>query len=189
MNIFFLDRDPVAAAKMHCDKHLSKMCIEYAQLLSTAHRVVDGVVTSVPSKSGRRMIHRHIHPDQDKNERLYLDTHVNHPSNKWSRESSKHYLWLYQLYVALCEEFEYRYNKPHGSSKLSDILAVPPAGLDLISYWVDPPLAMKSAPNIIENKTLTAVEAYRQFYHTKQGRFKMVWTKRESPKWWKGNLT
>ena len=27
---------------MHCDKHVVKMIIEYAQLMSTAHRVLDG---------------------------------------------------------------------------------------------------------------------------------------------------
>ena len=42
MNIFYLDRDPVTCAKQHCDKHIVKMILEYAQLLSTAHRVLDG---------------------------------------------------------------------------------------------------------------------------------------------------
>ena len=31
-------------AKWHIDKHIVKMPIEYAQLLSTAHRVLDGVM-------------------------------------------------------------------------------------------------------------------------------------------------
>lgn len=42
MNIFCLDHDPYISAEMHCDKHILKMVIEYAQLLSTAHRVLDG---------------------------------------------------------------------------------------------------------------------------------------------------
>ena len=42
MNIFVLDRDPYIAAQMHCDKHVIKMICEYAQLLSTAHRQLDG---------------------------------------------------------------------------------------------------------------------------------------------------
>ena len=41
MNIFFLDKDPIIAAQYHCDKHCVKMILEYAQLLSTAHRVLD----------------------------------------------------------------------------------------------------------------------------------------------------
>jgi hypothetical protein len=42
MNIFYLDEDPKICAQYHCDKHVVKMIIEYAQLLSTAHRVLDG---------------------------------------------------------------------------------------------------------------------------------------------------
>ena len=42
MNIFYLHKDPEISAKMHCDKHVVKMIIEYAQLMSTAHRILDG---------------------------------------------------------------------------------------------------------------------------------------------------
>ena len=42
MNIFYLDKNPKVAAEMHCNKHVIKMVLEYAQILSTAHRVIDG---------------------------------------------------------------------------------------------------------------------------------------------------
>jgi hypothetical protein len=42
MNIFYLDPNPKICAEMHVDKHVCKMVIEYAQLLSTTHRVLDG---------------------------------------------------------------------------------------------------------------------------------------------------
>ena len=42
MNIFYLNEDPRVAAEEHCDKHVCKMTIEYCQLLSTAHRALDG---------------------------------------------------------------------------------------------------------------------------------------------------
>ena len=35
MNIFVLDEDPVVAATMSCDKHVVKMILETAQMLST----------------------------------------------------------------------------------------------------------------------------------------------------------
>lgn len=41
MDIFRLDNDPTVCAKYHCDKHVVKMILEYAQILSTAHRVLD----------------------------------------------------------------------------------------------------------------------------------------------------
>ena len=52
MNIFYLDRDEQKAAQYHCDKHVVKMILESAQLLSTAHRVLDGIV--VEGKTGDR---------------------------------------------------------------------------------------------------------------------------------------
>ncbi len=39
MNIFYLDHDTRKCAEMHNDKHVVKMILEYAQLLSTAHRM------------------------------------------------------------------------------------------------------------------------------------------------------
>ena len=56
MNIFYLHNDPEISAKMHCDKHVVKMIIEYAQMLSTAHRMLDGKVVKKPSVSGKTMV-------------------------------------------------------------------------------------------------------------------------------------
>ena len=42
MNIFCLDEDPIKAVQMMCDKHIVKMILESAQLMSTAHRELDG---------------------------------------------------------------------------------------------------------------------------------------------------
>ena len=42
MNIFYLDRDPKIAAQLACDKHVVKMILESAQMLCTAHGVLDG---------------------------------------------------------------------------------------------------------------------------------------------------
>ena len=36
MNIFYLDRDPVVAAQMMCDKHVIKMILESDQMLCSA---------------------------------------------------------------------------------------------------------------------------------------------------------
>lgn len=38
MNIFWLDNDLRQCAIAHCDKHVVKMCVEYAQILSTVSR-------------------------------------------------------------------------------------------------------------------------------------------------------
>ena len=42
-------------------------------------------------------------------------------------------------------------------------------------------LAMTHEPQCMhEGQT---IRSYREYYHTKQDRFKMVWTKREQPSW------
>jgi hypothetical protein len=97
MNIFYLDEDPKICAQYHCDKHVVKMIIEYAQLLSTAHRVLDGFEGYGSSKSGNRQVKIWtIHDSRD--EILYKATHVNHPSNIWTRSSVKNYHYMFQLW-------------------------------------------------------------------------------------------
>jgi hypothetical protein len=104
MNIFYLDEDPKICAQYHCDKHVVKMIIEYAQLLSTAHRVLDGFEGYGASKSGNRQVKIWtIHDSRD--EILYKATHVNHPSNIWTRSSVKNYHYMFQLWHYLCLEY------------------------------------------------------------------------------------
>ena len=43
MNIFVVERDPIEAARSLLDKHIVKMPLESAQMLSTNHRILDGV--------------------------------------------------------------------------------------------------------------------------------------------------
>ena len=38
MNIFHLDKNPIKCALYHCDKHVVKMILETAQMLSTAYQ-------------------------------------------------------------------------------------------------------------------------------------------------------
>jgi hypothetical protein len=42
INTFQFSTNPKECAQWHCDKHTIKQILEYAQLLSTAHRVLDG---------------------------------------------------------------------------------------------------------------------------------------------------
>ena len=67
MNVFVLDNDPVIAAQQHCDKHVVKMIIESAQMLSTAHRMIDGKPEKRPSVSGKTMQQYYVLPDEREN--------------------------------------------------------------------------------------------------------------------------
>jgi hypothetical protein len=112
MNIFYLDKNPRKCAEMHVDKHCVKMILEYAQLLSTAHRFLDGhpVVSTSPT-SGRRRTTYVL--DDINNDLYYSATHINHPSAVWVRQSSANYMWLAELLEECCKEYTYRYGKIH----------------------------------------------------------------------------
>lgn len=110
MNIFYLSESPEQCAEWMVDKHCVKMILETAQLLSTAHRVLDGNLT-ITEKNGRKK-KIWILPDL-RNERLYGATHINHPSAIWARKTSGNYDWLYQHLLALLKEYTYRYDKEH----------------------------------------------------------------------------
>ena len=61
------------SAEMHCNKHVVKMILETAQMLSTAHRVIDG--DEYADRMG-----------------LYKMAHKNHPSTIWTRTSTENYM-------------------------------------------------------------------------------------------------
>jgi len=64
MNIFALSDCPKRSAEMMCDKHVVKMIIETAQLLSTAHRMLDGEQYTDRTANGRR-IKRWLHSNSN----------------------------------------------------------------------------------------------------------------------------
>ncbi len=143
MNIFYLDYDPTESARCLVDKHVVKMPIESAQLLSTAHRVLDGT-------------------EELCNVTLYKKTHQNHPSAKWVRNSIEHYRWLYQHYISICVEYTRRYGKKHKSQTLQYALSITPKHLPNDGF-VEPPQVM---PN--EYKSESTVEAYRDYYRNEK---------------------
>ena len=129
MNIFFLDKDPITSAEAMTNKHVCKMILESAQLLCTAHRMLDGKLTRV-DRNGRNLKHWQ-HPTKDAE--LYLATHYNHPSAVWTRESVYNYIWLYIHFCALCNEFRSRYKKTHKTEiKLRSLLQHPPKNIPAI---------------------------------------------------------
>lgn len=93
MNIFYVHSDPVICAQQHVDKHVVKMILEYAQLMSTAHRILDGVETVGLSKSGRKA-KRWVLPDE-REDALYkysckelLCQHMNSETKRLARLSN-----------------------------------------------------------------------------------------------------
>jgi len=185
MNLFILSECPIEAAQQQCDKHVNKMVVESAQMLSTAHRMLDGYVEKRPSKSGKRISNYWIHPDQNLESVLYKAVHHHHPCTVWTMQTSDNYKWHYVHFVALSKEFEYRYEKKHSSFLLlKDILKNLPQNIPE-GPQTDWPLAMGSNPECMFEGQ--AVRSYRAFYQTKQKRFKMDWKKRSIPYWFEVN--
>lgn len=160
MNIFFLDSHPEICAQMHNDKHCVKMVLEYSQLLSTAHRVLDGIESTELSSSGRKTKRWKLQDGRDTI--LYSATHINHPSAIWARQSNSNYTWLHNLLVALCREYTYRYGKIHKceSSGLVDSLKKLPNTIS-VGNFTEPTPAMP-VHVIVSNDSIAS---YRNYYN------------------------
>jgi hypothetical protein len=176
LNIFYVDTDPVKAAQSMVDKHVVKMIVESAQLLSTAHRVMDGVEVDGLSKSGRKQ-KKWILADS-REPILYQATHINHPSAIWTRTSVENYNWLVDHFFGLLNEYTYRYKKHHKcEGDLSFMIQSPPNNLkdyDMTSM----PSAMDDEFIISDNP----IDNYRNYYRF--GKAKLhKWTNRQAPVW------
>lgn len=110
MNIFFVDRDPIVAAHMLCNKHVVKMITESAQMLSTCHRVLDGQLARGPSRSGKRQVPVYKLSDSNLDATLYKAVHFNHPCNIWLREDVHNYMWLVLHMDEMSKEYSRRYS-------------------------------------------------------------------------------
>ena len=86
-------------AQYHVDKHVVKMILETAQLLSTAHWLTGG-------------------------EGPYRATHKNHPSTIWARSNKSNYMWLCELGIELCKEYTHRYGKIHKTQQHLEWLSI-----------------------------------------------------------------
>jgi hypothetical protein len=135
MNIFILDANPCKAAEYHNDRHVVKMILESAQMLSTAHH-----------ESG-------VAPPQ-----AYKSTHKNHPCNVWARATTANYRWLHELALELCAEYTRRYNKRHKTQDVIEALADPPQGTP------NEPMTPFAQAMPDDLKHVNAVVAYRQYY-------------------------
>lgn len=179
MNIFYLDHDPVKCAQMHNDKHCVKMILEYCQLLSTAHRVIDGELY-IDSSSGRK-ITRYKLNDPLREHVLYKATHLNHPSAIWCRRGYAEYMWLHSLLVALCKEYTYRYGKVHKCERdgLVALLANNPQNIKMSNRFTEPTPAMPDEVKV----TGDSIKSYHNYYISNKTHL-ASWKNRATPSWY-----
>lgn len=154
MNIFVLDRDPKIAAEFHCDKHVVKMAVEYAQILSVVLHLTNSTT----------------------NDYVYRMTHEHHPCVVWASESLAHWEWLWRLGHNVGNEFTRRYGEIHKSTRVLRNLPVPNR-LKETKWLRDQPQAMPE-----ELRCEDVVSAYRKFYLSEKSKFAR-WDYSNKPYW------
>ena len=181
MNIFYLDRDVNTCAEMHNDKHCVKMILEYSQLLSTAHRVLDGE-EHIYLRNGRKK--RVWDLIDERQPILYMATHLNHPSSIWVRQNHQNYIWLSQLLYALCKEYTYRYGKVHKVQRegLLERLFNWPMNIPM-GEFTEPTPAMPDEVKIAGD----SIKSYRNYYINNKTHL-ASWKKRSTPGWYNANI-
>ena len=162
MNLFYLDWDINEIVKSMNNKHIVKMPLESAQMLCTAHWCCNRNVKELAD--------------------LYKPVHVNHPTTIWTRESATQYSYHYNLFLAMCEEYTFRYGKVHASEeKFRGRLEKPPEKIADIITWREPPQCMPDDCKVEGS----AILAYRQYYKKYKIGFSRPqdYLKRERPSW------
>ena len=157
MNIFVLDADPKLAAIMLCDKHISKMILESAQMLCITINERGG---STP----------------------YKTTHKNHPCSVWVRASRENFHWLTAHAKELNYQYRWRYGKQVNHRSWEVIKDVVKNNKEVIRTLPDicPTPFAQAMPEELRIKD-NPVQAYRNYYITKDF---ASWSKGVEKPWW-----
>jgi len=163
LNIFVLHRDPTKAARMHCDKHVPKMCVEAAQMMASALRRHGATDEQMPlTKAGKP----------------YKGGYKHHPCTVWAGDSRANFQWLADHALGLLNEYFARFNNIHACHGpillMKSMHSKIPEG-DLTTF-------AQAMPD--EYRDDDPVVAYRAYYHSKQF---AKWEKgTPAPDWWRG---
>lgn len=163
MNRFILDTTAQDSARALCDKHVVKMVLEEAQILSTALQL-NGI----------------------ENSGLYKPTHINHPVVKWTASCRTRFHIGLIYFDAVAKEYTYRYDKVHKSyDRLYDLFVYYMPKLESKSLLADnifPCCAVGTTHGTLSE----VVHRYRAYYR-KEKAYMATWNKnRKPPYWWEG---
>jgi hypothetical protein len=161
MNIFATDRDTTICATYHTDRHIVKMPLETAQMVSFIYH---------NKELWDRPIPQLLMGDSN--------THVKHPCSLWMKENLSNFMWSCELGIKLVEEYRYRYNsQKHERCLLIFEWAL--ANLPDLEIELMTPFA-KAMPE--EYKVDCPIDSYRNYY--KFGKVELhQWSKRNKPEW------
>lgn len=159
MNIFVLDEDPLQAAMMACDAHVTKMILETSEMMAMALALYDAPRYADP-----------LCPD-------FNERHWRHPCSRWVRECRGNYEWAAMHLAGLVAEFYYRRQKHHAYLRdgVVDLLIPAPKMPD----GDRTPFVLAIADDC---KTDDPVASYRLYYN-RHKRHLFKWTRRSRPDW------
>jgi len=162
MNIFALSDSPVLSAQYQHDKHVVKMTLETAQLVSQAVR--------------KRPDWIELCSERDS---LYRITHVHHPSSRWCRATAGNLRWLCQHGLALADEYSHRFWRTHKSRQIISIVQ------DLCDQLPDEEQTPFAMAMPYQYKTDDPVLSYRLYYLHEKIHLDSNWTnrRRDLPDW------
>lgn len=182
MNIFYLDMNPRKSAHYHCDSHVRKMILEYAQMLSVGHWT-----SSHPDDIDRAIEFK-----------LYKPTHIKHPTVKWCSSSALAYTYVFTMWEELQIIYSRKYKKTHSSNKLHNGLLCMPYKIlskkinGKYSFEHDmkpPPMCFGREYSHIRKgvdprNNTQVVNAHRNYYKVAKSKFATWGEGRKLPSWW-----
>lgn len=158
MNIFVLDTDVTKCAQYHCDKHIVKMPLETAQMISFVY---------------------YKQTEKPKVDLMaFSKTHDKHPCSIWLQNSLSNFVYGCELGIKLVEEYRFRYN----SQKHERALQIFQSSLLCLPEIEDKGLTQFALAMPEQYKTDCAVTSYRNYYLAEKVQF-LNYTKRDIPLW------
>ena len=161
MNIFGIDTDTTSCATYHTDRHIVKMPLETAQMVSFVYYHKDLWDGEVPNLLMN-----------------FSAGHDKHPCSLWLRENLVNFLWTCEFGIKLIEEYRFRYDsQKHERCKM--IFEWSLDNLPNLPVAEFTPFA-KAMPE--EYKVDCSIESYRNYYRMGKSELHQ-WTKRNKPEW------
>ena len=161
MNIFGIDTNTTSCATYHADRHIVKMPLETAQMVSFVYYHKDLWDGEVPNLLMN-----------------FSAGHDKHPCSLWLRENLVNFLWTCEFGIKLIEEYRFRYDsQKHERCKM--IFEWSLDNLPNLPVAEFTPFA-KAMPE--EYKVDCSIESYRNYYRMGKSELHQ-WTKRNKPEW------
>lgn len=167
MNLFVTNECPFQSAYGLPDKLVVKMALENSQMIAA-------------NFSEEFLNYGGLHK---KDGTFYKTTHKNHPCTKWGRSSWSNVAWMIVHGLAICAEYHRRYGKIHSCLQAHiDAKRLFESNGGSLKMYLGHSEFVRAMPDEFKlDETISAVEAYRRYMHTKHY---AVWRHGGEPEWW-----